>query len=91
MINVYHYNELGSNKIWGWTNAEDCNISFWGRVRGTLSFKRYETSWDGDIYKDAEKKQRKGYHVVVPSKHETVLPSDFKGQLMLAKLGMSKF
>ena len=91
MIHVYHYNDSKSDKIWGFADAEDCKISFWGRARGSLSFKRYETSWDGDVFNDAEKKQRKGYCAVDDAQHAKVLPTDFLGQLMLAKLGMAKF
>lgn len=91
MIQVYHFKDGTSDKIWGWTKVDDGAVSFWGRTRGSLSFKHYSNVWDAED--QAHKKRRKGYVKVevITNEASTLLPEDFKGQLMLAKLGMTKF
>ena len=91
MIHLYHFKEGASDKIWGWTNTHDGALSFWGRTRGSLSFKHYNSTLDAED--QAYKKQRKGYQPVhwVTNEMDALLPVDFKGQLSLAKLGMTKF
>ena len=86
MIALYHFKDGTSDKIWGWTKTEDGALSFWGRTRGSLSFKHYTSVWlAGD---QAYKKQRKGYRLV---KDMDLMPEDWKGQFMIAKLGQTKF
>ena len=99
MIALYHFKDGTSDKIWGWTKTDDGALSFWGRAKGSLSFKHYDRVWDAED--QADKKQRKGYEYVsrnnrdlepeLTSKANDLLPDDFKGQLMLAKLGQIKF
>jgi hypothetical protein len=95
MIALYHFKDGASDKIWGWAKTDDGALSFWGRTKGSLSFKQYSSVWDAED--QAHKKQRKGYAVVSKNTQELgpasldLLPDDFKGQLMLAKLGMTKF
>jgi hypothetical protein len=86
MIALYHYKEGASDKIWGWTKTDDGALSFWGRTRGSLSFKHYDSVWDAED--QAYKKQRKGYKV---ADNMDLLPADWKGQFMIAKLGQTKF
>jgi hypothetical protein len=87
MTSVYHYKEGNSDKIWGWTKTDDGAISFWGRARGTLAFKVYGSVYE--VTKVERTKRDKGYRFV--GEDTTVLPDDFVGQLMLAKLGQVKF
>ncbi len=87
MMELYHFQEGASDKIWGWTTTEDGALSFWGRTRGSLSFKRYASVTDAED--QAYKKQRKGYRYA--GNKEDLLPADWKGQFMLAKLGQTKF
>lgn len=95
MITLYHFKEGGSDKIWGWTKTDEGALSFWGRTKGSLSFKHYNRVWDAED--QAHKKERKGYEFVGHyngtdgTRAEALLPQDFKGQLMLAKLGQTKF
>lgn len=95
MIELYHFKDGSSDKIWGWTKIDNGAVSFWGRTKGSLSFKHYNSVWDAED--QAHKKKRKGYKQVSNYNQETgpevlgLLPEDFKGQLMLAKLGMTKF
>jgi predicted DNA-binding WGR domain protein len=87
MIALYHFKDDKSDKIWGWTNTDDGAISFWGRTRGSLSFKHYDSVLDAED--QAYKKQRKGYRYVADKLD--LLPEDWKGQFMIAKLGQTKF
>jgi hypothetical protein len=95
MIVLYHFKKDGSDKIWGWTKTTDGALSFWGRTRGSLSFKHYERVWDAED--QADKKRRKGYELVSNYNQEVgpevldLLPEDWKGQFMIAKLGQTKF
>jgi hypothetical protein len=89
MISLYHFKEGTSDKIWGWTKTDDGALSFWGRTQGSLSFKRY--AYINDAAQQAEKKNKKGYRQVTEKDHDKLLPEDFVGQLMLAKLGQIKF
>jgi hypothetical protein len=95
MIALYHFKDGNSDKIWGWSKVDDGAVSFWGRTKGSLSFKHYSSVWD--VEDAAYKKYRKGYKQVSKHTQETgpevqaLLPDDFSGQLMLAKLGMTKF
>jgi len=86
MIALYHFKDGTSDKIWGWTKTEDGALSFWGRTRGSLSFKHYTSVWLAED--QAYKKQRKGYR---PVKDMDLMPEDWKGQFMIAKLGQTKF
>ena len=88
-MNLYHYQDSGSDKIWGWVATEEGALSFWGRTRGSLAFKRYNYQYDA--VQQAHKKNKKGYREVTKGDHERLLPEDFMGQLMLAKLGQVKF
>ena len=87
MIALYHFKDGTSDKVWGWTKTDDGALSFWGRTRGSLSFKHYASVWDAED--QGRKKERKGYNLVRNT--EGLLPEDFVGQLMLAKLGQVKF
>jgi len=90
MINdLYHFTDGASNKIWGWTKTADGALSFWGRAKGSMAFKRYDSQWAAD--QQCRRKVGKGYYYVHPNAQAALLPSDFEGQLMLAKLGMTKF
>lgn len=95
MITLYHFKEGASDKIWGWFNNDRTAISFWGRTGGTLSFKTHDTVWDAE--NTAEKKERKGYRFIAHFGDEagpralSLLPKDYKGQFMIAKLGQTKF
>ena len=95
MITLYHFKEGASDKIWGWTDTTDGALSFWGRTRGSLSFKYYDRVWDAED--QADKKRRKGYKLVSNYNQEVgpevtdLLPEDWKGQFMIAKLGQTKF
>lgn len=95
MIALYHYKDDKSDKIWGWAKTEEGALSFWGRTRGSLSFKHYNRVWDAED--QAYKKESKGYQYVnrgsldLSPQAAELLPADFKGQLMLAKLGQTKF
>ena len=95
MITLYHFKDGTSDKIWGWTKTDEGALSFWGRARGSLSFKHYNRVWDAED--QAHKKNRKGYAYVghytntEGTRAEALLPEDFTGQLMLAKLGQVKF
>lgn len=94
MIALYHFKDGTSDKIWGWTKTDEGALSFWGRTKGSLSFKQYSSVWDAED--QAHKKQRKGYKPVnynqdLGPESLSLLPDDFKGQLMLAKLGQVKF
>ena len=89
MIALYHFKDDSSDKIWGWTKTDDGALSFWGRTRGSLAFKHY--NYDVLANQQARKKQNKGYKLVNKSAITSLLPDDFDGQLMLAKLGMVKF
>jgi len=62
MMNLYHYQDAGSDKIWGWVATEDGALSFWGRTRGSLAFKRY--NYEYDAVQQARKKNDKGYREV---------------------------
>lgn len=87
MISVYHYKEGGSDKIWGWSKTDDGALSFWGRTKGTLAFKAYGSVYE--VTKVERTKRDKGYRFA--GEDSSVLPDDFQGQLMLAKLGQVKF
>jgi hypothetical protein len=89
MISLYHFNEGTSDKIWGWTKTEDGAISFWGRVRGTLAFKIYHSVYE--VTKVERSKRDKGYRFINGDRSKDLLPDDFEGQLLLAKLGQVKF
>lgn len=95
MLALYHYKDGSSDKIWGWVKTDDGALSFWGRTKGSLSFKHYDRVWD--VEDAAHKKNSKGYEYVshygeeLGPKALALLPEDFKGQLMLAKLGQVKF
>ena len=92
---ILHCKQGTSDKIWGWTKTDEGALSFWGRVKGSLSFKHYDRVWD--VEDAAHKKENKGYEYVshynseLGPKGQALLPDDFKGQLMLAKLGQTKF
>ncbi|CAB4241644.1 hypothetical protein UFOVP71_182 [uncultured Caudovirales phage] len=88
-MNLYHYQDDSSDKIWGWVNTGDGALSFWGRSRGSLAFKHY--NYEYDAVQQARKKNNKGYREVTTEDHDRLLPEDFTGQLMLAKLGQVKF
>jgi hypothetical protein len=87
MISVYHYKQDGSDKIWGWSKTDEGALSFWGRTKGTLAFKAYGSVYE--VTKVERTKRDKGYRFV--GEDSNVLPDDFQGQLMLAKLGQVKF
>jgi hypothetical protein len=95
MIALYHFKDGASDKIWGWTKTDEGALSFWGRTRGSLSFKRYDSVWAAED--QAYKKESKGYRYVnrgnldLGPQAAELLPTDFTGQLMLAKLGQVKF
>ena len=95
MIALYHFKDGNSDKIWGWTKTDSGALSFWGRTKGSLSFKHYDRVWD--VEDAAHKKNSKGYEYVSHYNSElgpralALLPEDFAGQLMLAKLGQTKF
>ena len=103
MITLYHFKEGKSDKIWGWIKTFNGALSFWGRTRGSLSFKHYDHIWDAED--QATKKQLKGYKLVTNYKKEVgpdgkwtispealeLLPKDWNNYLMLAKLGQTKF
>ena len=89
MISLYHFKEGSSDKIWGWTKTDDGAISFWGRSRGTLAFKVYHSVYE--VTKVERSKRDKGYRYIGDGSTVAVLPDDFQGQLLLAKLGQVKF
>ncbi len=103
MIVLYHFKDGKSDKIWGWIKTSFGVLSFWGRTRGTLSFKRHEHLWDAED--QATKKHYKGYKLVTDYRNEigsdgswtispnalALLPEDWKNQLALANLGQTKF
>lgn len=84
-----HCYEPGKHdKIWGLIQEGDGALSFWGRRGGSLSFKRYQ--YRGDAVSQSWVKGKK-YHQVGPENWSRLLPADFEGQVMLAKLGQVKF
>lgn len=91
MISLYHYKEGSSDKIWGWLKTEDGALSFWGRSKGTLAFKVYRSVYE--VTKVERTKRDKGYRFVSSDSDTSndILPDDFDGQLLLAKLGQVKF
>lgn len=82
---VLHFKEGSSDKIWGWVDNEHGALSFWGRTKGSLAFKKYTSQYD--VRKVERTKRDKGYAYTTSN----VLPDDFEGQLLLAKLGQVKF
>lgn len=91
MISLYHYKEGSSDKIWGWLKTEEGALSFWGRSKGTLAFKVYGSVYE--VTKVERTKRDKGYRFVSSNSDASnnILPDDFDGQLLLAKLGQVKF
>ena len=103
MIQLYHFKKDGSDKIWGWTKTFDGALSFWGRTRGSLSFKHHKHVWE--VEDRATEKHYKGYKLVSNYLQEAgpngvwtigpdaleLLPKDWKAQFMIAKLGQTKF
>ena len=103
MMVLYHFKESGSDKIWGWIKTFDGALSFWGRTRGSLTFKHYDRLWAAED--QATKKHIKGYRLVTNYKKEVgpegiwtispdaleLLPEDWIDIYILAKLGMTKF
>jgi hypothetical protein len=89
-FSLYHFNKDSSDKIWGWIKTDDGALSFWGRTKGTLAFKVYSSVYE--VTKVERSKRDKGYKFVGNDANDTtVLPDDFKGQFLLAKLGQVKF
>lgn len=91
---IGHYKEGSHDKIWGYLNeSDDSFLSFWGRSNGTMSFKRHsEKYYDRyQLVKKSEEKERKGYRECYKDEYNLVLPSDFEGQVLLARLGQIKF
>ncbi|MFN7318000.1 MAG: hypothetical protein ACK5S6_00690 [bacterium] len=84
-----HCYEPGKHdKIWGLVQEGDGALSFWGRRGGSLSFKRYlAKSQAMETWRTKAKK----YDMVVTEHWSRLLPEDFDGQVLLAKLGQIKF
>jgi len=92
MINLFHFKDAKSDKIWGYIPASDnphCGLTFWGRARGSMAFKAYDSAYN--VWSVARSKRNKGYKLQDLDDSKVLLPPDFEGQLMLAKLGMTKF
>jgi len=75
----------GHDKIYGLVETSQGVFTFWGRRKGSLSFKQYSSLYEAEEV--AYKKQKKGYARC----NTEVLPEDFVGQLMMACLGRVKF
>lgn len=82
------YEEGRHDKIWGLVQEGDGALSFWGRRGGSLSFKRYSRL--DEAYDQSRTKARK-YVEQGPESWPRLLPADFEGQVMLARLGQIKF
>ena len=86
-----HCYEPGKHdKIWGYIADGDRGaLTFWGRRRGTLSFKHYP--YISDAVAQCWTKSKKYLQVAKNLAHSEYLPEDFEGQVMLARLGQIKF
>ncbi len=82
------YEEGRHDKIWGLIEEDNGALSFWGRRCGSLSFKRYVSRHDA---LDQSYTKMKKYIAKGPEEWSKLLPEDFEGQVMLAKLGQIKF
>lgn len=82
------YEQGKHDKIWGLIQEENGALSFWGRRGGSLSFKRYANRFDA--LNQSHTKSKK-YISKGPDEWSKLLPGDFEGQVMLAKLGQIKF
>lgn len=82
------YEEGKHDKIWGIVQEGDGALSFWGRRSGSMSFKRYATKWEA---LDQSRTKARKYVEQGPESWSRMLPADFEGQVMLAKLGQIKF
>jgi hypothetical protein len=88
---LLHFKQGGSDKIWGYSIEQDRTaLAFWGRTKGSLAFKHHKNIWDaGEVMRS---KTAKGYVDIDDEDQITkLLPDDFEGQLMLARLGQVKF
>lgn len=85
------YEQNKHDKIWGYVKDGPAGaLTFWGRRRGTLSFKRY--IWERDAQVHGWDKCKRNYRKIFdPEDHYRYLPEDFEAQLMLARLGQIKF
>jgi hypothetical protein len=76
------------DKIWGLIEEKESVLSFWGRRGGSMSFKRYAFRHEA---MNTWRSKTKKYNLVGPESWPKLLPADFEGQVMLAKLGQIKF
>lgn len=82
------YEEGKHDKIWGLIEEGNGALSFWGRRAGSMSFKRYVNRHEALNQSHAKMKKYIGKG---PDDWAKLLPEDFEGQVMLAKLGQIKF
>ena len=87
-MEVLHRKNEKSDKIWGYVLHMDAYLVFYGRANGTMSFIEHDNVSVFKMEKMARAKETKGYKHLYDSEWASVLPGDFDGQLMLAKLGM---
>lgn len=77
------------DKIWGYLAHNGTILSFWGRRKGSMSYKQYE--YESDAREQSRKKQNKEYRSVTLTKSALYLPDDFESGLLMAILGNVKF
>lgn len=76
------------DKIWGVIRTGDGALTFWGRRASTLSFKKFEFASDA---MDQSRIKSRTYVRQNPRNWNDLLPEDFDGQVLLARLGQVKF
>jgi len=82
------FEEDKHDKIWGYLVHNGTILSFWGRRKGSMSYKQYETEYDART--QSYKKQRE-YRPIDINKSTQYLPDDFESGLLMAILGNVKF
>ena len=76
------------DKIWGVISSGDGALTFWGRRAGTLSFKQFGSVQEA-MFQSLVKART--YVRQNPRNWNDLLPEDFDGQVLLARLGQVKF
>jgi len=82
------FKEDKNDKIWGYLVHNGTILSFWGRRKGSMSYKQYETEYDART--QSYKKQRE-YRPIDINNSAKYLPDDFESGLLMAILGNVKF
>lgn len=77
------------DKIWGYLVHNGTILSFWGRRKGSMSYKQYQ--YEFEVREHSRKKQNKEYRPIDINKSAQYLPDDFESGLLMAILGNVKF